>query len=212
MLAVARAYFASEADAEDAVQDAVVRAYRALDQLADGGRFAAWLARITVNTCLNILAARSDRVSLAQFASTVKLHRRLRGTTLTPASFASKGEEAELLKAAVGRLPEEQRVVLMLRYETLEVDTSLALLARLMAREDGADLMSVAVVSGSLSALDPFRIWFWLVVITGLSATAQLPGWRAWVTCSLCWLVAAGTRCGLVVAAAQSATAVATNG
>jgi len=103
-------------------------------------------------------------------------------------------------------------VVLMLRYETLEVDTSLALLARLMARENGAGAMSLAVASGSLSALDPFRIWFWLVVVIGLSATAQLPGWRAWVTCSLCWLVASGIRCGLAVAAAQSATAVATNG
>jgi hypothetical protein len=103
-------------------------------------------------------------------------------------------------------------LVLMVRYETLEVDTSLALLARLLAQGDAASPITLAAAAGLLSALDPFRIWFWLVVVVGLSATAQLRGWRAWVTCSLCWLVAAGVRCGLAVAAAQSATAVATNG
>jgi RNA polymerase sigma-70 factor (ECF subfamily) len=116
MLAIARAYFASEADAEDAVQDAVLKAFKALDQLQDDARFAAWLARITVNTCLNILAAQSDKLSLADFASTVEVHRRLRQTTLTPATLASKGEEAQLLKAAIGRLSEDQRVAVMLRY------------------------------------------------------------------------------------------------
>ena len=116
MLAIARAYFASEADAEDAVQEAFVKAFRSLDQLAFNHRFAAWVARITKTTCLNILAARTDKVSLAAFASTVKLEPRLGRVQLTPATLASKGEEAEQLMAAIGRLPESQRVVLLLRY------------------------------------------------------------------------------------------------
>ncbi len=116
MLALARAYFASEADAEDAVQEAVLRAFKFLDNLASNDRFAGWLARITVNTCRTILSGKTDKVSLADFASSMKLHPRLRETSLTPASLAGKGEEAELLKAALGRLPEKQREVLMLRY------------------------------------------------------------------------------------------------
>ena len=116
MLAIARAYFASEADAEDAVQDAVVKVWRGLERFATGTSFAAWVARITVNTCLNILRARSDKLSLADFASTAQLKPRLGQPQLTPATLASRGEEAELLKAAIGRLPEPQRVVLMLRY------------------------------------------------------------------------------------------------
>jgi RNA polymerase sigma-70 factor (ECF subfamily) len=116
MLALARAYFASEADAEDAVQDAVLRAFNALAKLEDNDRFAAWLARITVNTCLTTLTRRTDKVSLADFATTVEGRRRLRQTTLTPAALASQDEESELLKAAIGRLPEEQRVAVMLRY------------------------------------------------------------------------------------------------
>jgi RNA polymerase sigma-70 factor (ECF subfamily) len=55
-------------------------------------------------------------MSLADFASTVQLHSRLGRVQLTPASLASKGEEADRLKAAIGSLPEPQRVVLMLRY------------------------------------------------------------------------------------------------
>ena len=116
MLAIARAYFAAEADAEDAVQEAFVTAFRRLGQLADDGRFAGWVARITVRKCLDALRARTDKMSLADFASTVQLHRRLGQVQLTPATLASKGEEAEVLKAAIGHLPDAQRVVLMLRY------------------------------------------------------------------------------------------------
>ena len=116
MLAIARSYFASEADAEDAVQEAFVSAFQALRQLADDGRFAAWLARITANACLAILRRHTDKVSLADFASTAHLRPRVGPVELTPAALASRGEQAEALKAALGRLPEDQRVALMLRY------------------------------------------------------------------------------------------------
>ena len=56
LFAIARAYFASEADAEDAVQEAFVKAFESLSQLRDNTRFAAWLARITVNVCLATLS------------------------------------------------------------------------------------------------------------------------------------------------------------
>lgn len=116
MLAVARAYFASEADAEDAVQDAFVQAYEALDGLRDPGRFAAWLTRITINASLAILRARRDKQSLSDFASTVSLRPRVSPEQLTPAALALRSEESEQVKAAIGRLPEAQRVVIMLRY------------------------------------------------------------------------------------------------
>jgi RNA polymerase sigma-70 factor (ECF subfamily) len=116
MLAIARAYFACDADARDAVQDAFVKAYRALQTLESDARFAAWLARITTNTCLDILRARTEKVSLAEFSSTVRLQPRLREEDLTPAALSSRNEEAEVMRVAVGRLPEKKRVILMLRY------------------------------------------------------------------------------------------------
>ena len=116
MLAIARSYFASEADVADAVQEAFVKAFQKLGQLKAGDRFAGWLTRITVNTCLATLRSRSDKVSLEQFATTVQLRPRLGQVQFTPATLASKGERSDLVKAAIGRLPEDLRVVLMLRF------------------------------------------------------------------------------------------------
>jgi RNA polymerase sigma-70 factor (ECF subfamily) len=116
MFAIAQAYFASQADVEDAVQEAFVKAFRALDQLEDDRRFVGWLARITVNCCLAILRSRTDKVSLADFASTVMLRHRLGRVDLTPASLSSQGEEADQLRAAIGRLPETQRLAVLLHY------------------------------------------------------------------------------------------------
>ncbi|MBU0616480.1 MAG: YIP1 family protein, partial [Planctomycetes bacterium] len=95
-------------------------------------------------------------------------------------------------------------LVLLLRYATLEVYTSPVPLIRYLVDADAAEPALAATVWGLLAAADPFRIWFWVVVIVGLSVTAQLRGWRAWLVCALCWLIAAAVRTGLVVASAAS--------
>jgi hypothetical protein len=92
------------------------------------------------------------------------------------------------------------KLALMLQLRTLEVDTSLARLTPLLVPLEQTDPKLAAAVWGGLTALDPFRIWFWAVVIIGLYATAQLRGWRAWLTCLLCWLVAGGSRAAMAVA------------
>ena len=92
---------------------------------------------------------------------------------------------------------------LMLHYRTLDVDTSLALLVPLWTASHRVSPTQAAVASGLLPALDPFRVWYWWVVIVALRTTAQLRGWRAWITCGLCWLAAAGVRCGVELGAAQ---------
>ncbi len=93
---------------------------------------------------------------------------------------------------------------LMLSFRTLDVDTSAALLAPMLTGSEGVAPQQTAAVAGLLTAVDPFRIWYWLVILIGLSATAQLRGWRAWSVCVLCWLIGAGTRAGLAAAAAAS--------
>lgn len=95
---------------------------------------------------------------------------------------------------------------LMLRYHSLEVDTSLALLVPIVAAERHLTPPVIATWSGLLSGLDPFKLWFWVVVMVGLSVTSQLRGWRLWLICGLCWLAAAGARCGLAAMVALSTT------
>jgi len=52
----------SGADAEDATQDTLVRAWRSLDGYAGSGAFAGWLFRIATNVCLDALRSRKARV------------------------------------------------------------------------------------------------------------------------------------------------------
>jgi RNA polymerase sigma-70 factor (ECF subfamily) len=51
----------NRADAEEAVQDAFVRAYRALDRYEERQRFEAWLFRILVNQCRTLGRRRGRR-------------------------------------------------------------------------------------------------------------------------------------------------------
>ena len=59
--AVARAIVPTHEDAEDAVQEAFLHAYRALDRFRTGQPFGAWLHRITANAALDIARRRKVR-------------------------------------------------------------------------------------------------------------------------------------------------------
>src|SRR3954454_6285424 len=49
-------------DAEDALQDALLRAWRGLSRLEDEAAMRAWLYKIVTNTCLDEIAKRPKRV------------------------------------------------------------------------------------------------------------------------------------------------------
>ncbi|MBU0717795.1 MAG: YIP1 family protein [Planctomycetes bacterium] len=115
-------------------------------------------------------------------------------TLLTVCTFASFVDLLRLL----------MQLGLMLRFKTLEVDTSLAPLVQLIHVDSGISQQAAAAISGALTAADPFRIWFWLIVIVGLSTTAQLRGWKVGVTAFLFWLIAGGVRTALAVATVAS--------
>lgn len=89
------------------------------------------------------------------------------------------------------------RLVLVVQCGTLDVDTSAGAVMRAWM-SDALPGKSLDVATSALSGLDPFRLWFWTVVIIGLRATSQLRGWRAWIPCVLLWLLAAGVRTGMV--------------
>ena len=123
-----------------------------------------------------------------------------------------------VLASYVDLIGEIFRLAMMMYYETLEVDTSLAVLTRLVNPEDFKALMSgsgqqvtgfqamapLAMLSGLLTAFDPFRLWFWIVVIKGLSATSQLRGWKVWLMCGLFWMMAAVPRSLMAVGQLQA--------
>src|SRR5262249_35415979 len=59
MLAVARRFLRREEDSADAVQDALVSAFRSLDSFAGNSQLWTWLHRVVVNACLMKLRSRS---------------------------------------------------------------------------------------------------------------------------------------------------------
>lgn len=61
MLAVARRFLRNEDDARDAVQDAFLSAFRALDRFEGDALLSTWLHRITINACLMKLRTRRRR-------------------------------------------------------------------------------------------------------------------------------------------------------
>ncbi len=93
--------------AQDATQEAIVRAWRELPRLRDPERFDAWLRRMVVNACYDEgrRTRRRAEVSL--------LHLSDHQTGDTTARFA----ESERIDQAFRRLPLEQRTTLVLQHQ-----------------------------------------------------------------------------------------------
>lgn len=94
-------------------------------------------------------------------------------------------------------------LILKLRCASLTVDTSAGALFPMLSSNLPVPKEAIDIVPATLSGFDPFRIWFWIVVVVGLNVTSQLRGWRGWVPCLLLWIGGAGVRTGLAAAAAH---------
>ncbi len=93
--------------ARDAVQEALIRAWRDLPGLRDPDRFDAWLHRLTVNACLDLLRRRRRRAVEVELT---EIDAHPGGDVL--GSIA----EREFLDRALGRLDPNYRAVVALHY------------------------------------------------------------------------------------------------
>ena len=101
---VARAIVLDHHDAEDAVQEGFLHAYRALARFRPGEPFGAWLHRIVANAALDLQRRRKVRTA-SVLPETIAL------------PFRDPAESDELrrrLGAALEQLPERQRSVIVL--------------------------------------------------------------------------------------------------
>jgi len=120
---VARAILRDDAEAEDVMQDAYVRAYQHLDQFAGRAPFSAWLTRIAVYEALGRLRLRKRNPQLDDTESDGELRMKMVETSPDPEQNASRAELGQLLEEALLGLPEQYRTVLMLR-DVEELSTS----------------------------------------------------------------------------------------
>lgn len=106
-------YLGSEADALEAVDEAVYQALRALRKLREPEFFETWLTRILINECHRELRRR----------------KRLAGEESLPETAGPDVYDALPLREAVRRLPEELRLVVILRFFAgyTQAETAIAL-------------------------------------------------------------------------------------
>lgn len=176
---VARAILRNDAEAEDVMQDAYVRAYQHLDQFAGRAAFSTWLTRIAVNEALGRvkLRKRIDQLDIDQYEEESVMGPQENAPN--PEAKASTGELRELLEAALLELPEQYRMVVMLR--DVEEMTTAETAAALDLTEEN---VKVRLHRGRL------MIRNWLMEKVGMNCTNAFPFM--------------GDRCDRVVAAVFS--------
>jgi RNA polymerase sigma-70 factor (ECF subfamily) len=102
----------SAADAEEAVQDAFVKAFRALGRFRRGAPFRPWLLQIVVNEARNRRRSAVRRTQLQLRAQAEGSG----GAAPSPEAVVLEGERREELLLALNGLSDDDRTVLGLRY------------------------------------------------------------------------------------------------
>ena len=103
----------SAADAEDAVQDAFVKAYKALGRFRQGAPFRPWLLTIVANEARNRRRSAGRREQLTLRAAEDPLSG---GAVPSPEAALLDVEQREELLAAVNELREDDRLAIACRY------------------------------------------------------------------------------------------------
>src|SRR5215471_8555694 len=115
---VARAILRDEAEAEDVMQDAYVRAYEHLGQFAGRSQFATWLTRIAIHEALARAQRRKRTDQLGSSRSSeagVDREVDVAASALNPEEQLSVSELGWALEDAILSIPEQYRLVLMMR-------------------------------------------------------------------------------------------------
>ena len=95
-------------DARDATQNAFIRAYERLETYDPERRFFSWLYRIVVNECLNMRRARRPTEPLQDSIE--------EPASSGPLEIVENVERSAWIDAALVRLSEDQRMVVVLRH------------------------------------------------------------------------------------------------
>jgi RNA polymerase sigma-70 factor (ECF subfamily) len=129
---MARAILRDDAEAEDVMQDAYVRAYQHLSQFAGRAKFSTWLTRIAIHEALARVRRRNrvEQFSPAE-SNDGDGDMNFAATSLNPEERTSVSELGKALEEAILSIPEQYRLVLMMRdveqLSTLETASALQL-------------------------------------------------------------------------------------
>ncbi|PSC02475.1 RNA polymerase subunit sigma [Alsobacter soli] len=114
----ARGILRDDAEAEDALQEAYVRAYSAMGDFRGEAGLSTWLTRIVMNVALGRVRSRRQTAGLAELESSSQQPNVLCFPGLAavdPEAAAARAEVRRLLERAIDDLPEAFRVVFVMR-------------------------------------------------------------------------------------------------
>ncbi len=128
MLAVARRMLGDEADAQDAVQEAFISAWKAIERFAGVSRLSTWLHRIVVNAALMKLRSRKRRPEVSIEALLPGFledgHHQSEPVAWKKSAqdLLESRETRDFVRELIDQLPQDYRNVLLLR-DIEELDT-----------------------------------------------------------------------------------------
>lgn len=128
LLAVTRRILGSDEDARDAVQDALLSAFRSLERFEGGSLLSTWLHRIAVNAALMKLRTRKRKPeeSIEPLLPVYQDNGHAQetfGCWNEPVDVTmTRAESRALVRSCIDRLPESYRTILLLR-DIEEMDT-----------------------------------------------------------------------------------------
>jgi RNA polymerase sigma-70 factor (ECF subfamily) len=117
---IARSILRDDAEAEDALQEAYIRAFTSLESFRGEARLGTWLARIVMNEALGRLRRRKPTIEFDTFAKTQEgsadiIRFPAANPDLDPETAMAQREIRALLERAIDALPEAFRTVLVAR-------------------------------------------------------------------------------------------------
>jgi RNA polymerase sigma-70 factor, ECF subfamily len=130
---LARSILKDDAEAEDAVQEAYLAAYRNIDRFRGGAKLSTWLARIVINEAYGRLRKRRQTAAVVPLEQASRSGDRddadLEGRIMVdekgerPDAAAMRAELRRMLERRIDALPEQFRTVFILRdVEELSVE------------------------------------------------------------------------------------------
>lgn len=129
---IARAIVGQDAEAEDVVQEAWVRALEGLDQFRGEAAFSTWLTRILINEAYGRVRRRKPNVDFtAEAEPAIRAHILkfpAASSRPDPEATVASNQMRQLLEQAIDALPEPFRVIFVARVvEEMSVDETAAL-------------------------------------------------------------------------------------
>lgn len=112
---IAYGMLSNQEDAYDAAQEVFVRVYKSIDMFKEQSSFTTWLYRVTANICSDMLRKRqrqTNTVSLNQSFENKDVD--IRDESPTPEENYELTERQAAVRAAIGELKDEYRIVITL--------------------------------------------------------------------------------------------------